>query len=352
MGKDHIQSAVQKALFYLSRNQCYAPDCPRPVLQVIDCLPSVFADIAHICAEEKGGARYDSRMTREERRSFSNLILLCKGHHKLIDTEPTASDYTVEILRGWKEDREGNYMSELNRLGSLTEERLQELMLQAVSDTKQDLLAAVGDLKSVSSDTAETIRSLLLESFDRPYILDAAQLLNEAARRLGDLEYNAHMLYRAAGMLGNLEQNTNLLADSANKLRHLEDNAQALNWAASKVAHLEGNSYALSQAVDKIEWGTIREMSQRIQDASYLMQGQLEPPTTNNASALEEVARKVEIAVSALEAEKASYITGGGKLRWPSSRLDWDFLKQGFYFGVGFSALIALLVLLLVRHNS
>ncbi|MEV4804796.1 hypothetical protein AB0K18_32760 [Nonomuraea sp. NPDC049421] len=159
------------------------------------------------------------------------------------------------------------------------------------------------------------------------------------------------MLYRAAGMLGNLEHNTHLLADSANKLRHLEDNAQTLNWAASKVAHLEENSHALSRAVDKIEWGTLRAMSQRIQDANYLMQGQPEPPTTNEAFALVEVARKVELAVGALEAEKASYASGGGKLRWPSSRLDWDFLKQGFYFGVGFSALVALLVFLLVRHN-
>ena len=60
--------------------------------------PSVVGDEAHIIARKPTFTRgdYDS-LTPEERDHYSNLILLCKVHHKQIDDQP--AHYTVEHLR-------------------------------------------------------------------------------------------------------------------------------------------------------------------------------------------------------------------------------------------------------------
>jgi hypothetical protein len=67
--------------------------------------PSIVGDMAHIIARKESFTRgdYDS-LTPEERDSFSNLILLCKIHHKIIDDQP--AHYTVEELRRIKSAHE------------------------------------------------------------------------------------------------------------------------------------------------------------------------------------------------------------------------------------------------------
>ena len=56
---------------------------------------------AHITAAAKGGPRYDSNMTTQERKSYENGIWLCQSCSKLIDSD--VQRYTVDILKKWKE---------------------------------------------------------------------------------------------------------------------------------------------------------------------------------------------------------------------------------------------------------
>jgi hypothetical protein len=67
--------------------------------------PSVTGDEAHIIARKESFSRgdYDS-LSSEERDHYSNLILLCKVHHKLIDDQPAS--FTVERLRELKSGHE------------------------------------------------------------------------------------------------------------------------------------------------------------------------------------------------------------------------------------------------------
>ena len=65
---------------------------------------SLVGDIAHIVAESPDGPRGDSALMPEERRKYSNLILLCKIHHKPIDDQPNT--FTVEVLQRMKADHE------------------------------------------------------------------------------------------------------------------------------------------------------------------------------------------------------------------------------------------------------
>lgn len=73
--------------------------------------PSVTGDEAHIIARKESFTRgdYDS-LSAEERDHYSNLILLCKVHHKQIDDQPAF--FTVERLRQVKSEHEDEVKSQ------------------------------------------------------------------------------------------------------------------------------------------------------------------------------------------------------------------------------------------------
>jgi hypothetical protein len=65
---------------------------------------ALIGDACHIVARESTGPRGNSPLTSEERDKYSNLILLCKVHHKLADDQP--GTYTVEHLQETKASHE------------------------------------------------------------------------------------------------------------------------------------------------------------------------------------------------------------------------------------------------------
>jgi hypothetical protein len=65
----------------------------------------------HITAAALGGKRYDPSLTQEERRAASNGIWLCELCAKLIDTDEAR--FTVELLRGWKQDAEARALRDI-----------------------------------------------------------------------------------------------------------------------------------------------------------------------------------------------------------------------------------------------
>lgn len=85
---------------------CSFPECRRNLIfdasETDD--ESLVGDIAHIVAESADGPRGDSPLTPEERRRFSNLILLCKVHHKLVDDQ--FNKFTIEVLQQMKAEHE------------------------------------------------------------------------------------------------------------------------------------------------------------------------------------------------------------------------------------------------------
>lgn len=58
----------------------------------------------HIVGEKTGAARGVHTMDLDKRNKYSNLILLCRNHHKIIDAQE--KKYTVELLHTWKTDHE------------------------------------------------------------------------------------------------------------------------------------------------------------------------------------------------------------------------------------------------------
>jgi hypothetical protein len=86
-----------KLLFALSGNICAYPGCEIPIVERAGI---VTGEICHIKAKHTGGPRFDPAQSEEDRQAFANLILLCRHHHKVIDSEPEL--YSVDALTDMK----------------------------------------------------------------------------------------------------------------------------------------------------------------------------------------------------------------------------------------------------------
>ncbi|MEV0227211.1 hypothetical protein [Streptomyces sp. NPDC050704] len=116
-------SATIAGLMTLARGACYWPGCGEPVIRMVGAEPMLNLEIAHIRAFESGGPRFDPFWTVKQRNGFGNLMLLCTPHHKTVDG-PNSATYPVELLEGWKHDREAEGQDALAGLRDLSEEDL------------------------------------------------------------------------------------------------------------------------------------------------------------------------------------------------------------------------------------
>jgi len=92
---------TQRLLFHKSGNLCAFPNCSIEIINKNDRLKG---QICHIeVAMPKGGERFNSKMTNEERRSYENLIFLCFNHHEETNN---VSIYTVPALLEMKSNHE------------------------------------------------------------------------------------------------------------------------------------------------------------------------------------------------------------------------------------------------------
>lgn len=99
-----------KRLFALSRNVCAFPQCELPIVEDSGTVTGI---VCHIKARSRGGPRFDSKQTDDERHSFNNLILLCSRHSKVIDSDP--KQFGVELLLEIKKLHEQNGNIELSK---------------------------------------------------------------------------------------------------------------------------------------------------------------------------------------------------------------------------------------------
>lgn len=89
-----VSTAVIKRLYATSGNVCSFPECKKVL---VDEKGVHVGEIAHIEAENPGGARYNSSQSDSERFGYENLILLCPNHHTLIDKD--LSTYSIAVLK-------------------------------------------------------------------------------------------------------------------------------------------------------------------------------------------------------------------------------------------------------------
>ena len=107
--------------------------------------PTLVGENCHVVAESDDGPRADPSMPVDRRNSYANLILLCRNHHRVIDTQE--GEYTVEWLHQMKAEHEA-WVKE--QLGFDTAKQFEDEQYAGLIDTCE-LLAHVDDWQEWSS---------------------------------------------------------------------------------------------------------------------------------------------------------------------------------------------------------
>lgn len=81
----------------------------------------------HIRAQSAGGPRFDAKTPPEKVDDYSNLILLCANHHKLVDDQPAR--YSTEELLTLKGKHEAWVRQRLSTKGGVSSKEAEELGL-------------------------------------------------------------------------------------------------------------------------------------------------------------------------------------------------------------------------------
>jgi hypothetical protein len=102
MARDNFSEATKKLLCEQVGGKCSKPDC-----RVMTFGPNhtgskrtSIGEAAHITAAAKGGERFDSTISKENRKSEANGIWLCRTHAREIDANP--DKFPVTLLKEWK----------------------------------------------------------------------------------------------------------------------------------------------------------------------------------------------------------------------------------------------------------
>lgn len=101
-----ISVMSRKLLWGNAANRCSFPDCKKELVmgatETDD--SSIIGEECHIVARENGGPRGNSELSKDEKDKYSNLVLMCRNHHKIIDDQE--STYTIEKLSDIKKKHE------------------------------------------------------------------------------------------------------------------------------------------------------------------------------------------------------------------------------------------------------
>ncbi|MDD5079721.1 MAG: SAVED domain-containing protein [Candidatus Omnitrophica bacterium] len=111
MAKNKKRKSIPKEivlkLWALTAGRCEFTGCNKPLWRDgLTWQEANFSHIAHIIAASPDGPRGDKLNSRKLAKDFSNLMLVCLDHHKLIDSKEQVKEYPVERLRLFKEQHE------------------------------------------------------------------------------------------------------------------------------------------------------------------------------------------------------------------------------------------------------
>jgi len=141
-----------RELFLKSGNECAFPGCNHKVISS----DGVFlAQICHIEAASEGGERFNPNQTNEDRRAFSNLLLMCHAHHKITDD---VHQYTVQRLQDIKEQHESKFTDVISTIQNSFHDHTQSSMVKASLTLNR--INKVLSWKNTSEELAENLEEV------------------------------------------------------------------------------------------------------------------------------------------------------------------------------------------------
>jgi hypothetical protein len=166
-GKVSVSKRSQRLVTQPSGNRCAYPGCRKVLIAPeTERGRAVFiGELAHICGERPGSARYDPRMIDSERNDASNLILLCLEHHTVVDARP--EEYSVERLRSMKAAHEAWVHARLSEAAAA----VTFVELEAVARCIVDGEAEEGTDLTLTAPREKLLRNRLSVKIERLLIL-------------------------------------------------------------------------------------------------------------------------------------------------------------------------------------
>nr|BFE51058.1 hypothetical protein GCM10017745_44850 [Saccharothrix mutabilis subsp. capreolus] len=122
MATRYYKPDARATLAAFSAGTRYWPGCGEQLLRWEKGKYWIGLDIAHICALNPAGPRYNPAMSDQQRNDFPTLICLCRLHHRIVD-EGDGSAYPVALLREWKTERETEGQQRLRAQSPVTRKR-------------------------------------------------------------------------------------------------------------------------------------------------------------------------------------------------------------------------------------
>jgi hypothetical protein len=123
MARLKISDSTLKKLFALSGNCCAFPNCKE---KCIDDSGNLIAQVCHIEAANPGGQRFNPNQNDEDRRDFSNLMVMCPVHHIATDN---VEKYPTPLLKKMKADHEAKFKNKKDQF-KVEKETLDKLSSQ------------------------------------------------------------------------------------------------------------------------------------------------------------------------------------------------------------------------------
>ncbi|MGE1081318.1 hypothetical protein ACQJ0O_03615 [Pseudomonas shirazensis] len=93
---------TQKRLFASSGNYCQNPACANELFIDAAGKSIHIAEMAHVFAANNNGPRARPELSKAERGSFENLVVLCANCHTMVDKAPKA--YPDDMMLRWKRE--------------------------------------------------------------------------------------------------------------------------------------------------------------------------------------------------------------------------------------------------------
>lgn len=111
-----ITQKSTKILWAEAAGRCSFADCWQRLCSrdAGDAAHYTIGEMAHIRGDRPGSNRHDPSQPETERDDYSNLILLCPTHHRLIDRKENEALYTAEILHEMKAAHEAKASERLD----------------------------------------------------------------------------------------------------------------------------------------------------------------------------------------------------------------------------------------------
>ncbi|MGA5376006.1 hypothetical protein ACPCSD_33940 [Streptomyces griseoincarnatus] len=164
------RAGTTRDLLLFSGNECAWPDC-RQRLMTED--GAWVGEVAHIRGAEPDSARYNAAFARDKDalRADSNLILLCRVHHRRIDDPRSRDRYSVAGLHRMKRAHEDRF----RRAVAAAEEQIYDL-------TRDSTVVYCTDLKRLAADWTDEDRKFFVPQLNA--FADRLRGVTPAARGL------------------------------------------------------------------------------------------------------------------------------------------------------------------------